>query len=270
MFTFDYRDVSFAHKVGFSSSPKDEFDKHMHHFYELIYFVRGEVDFHVEGISSPVNPGDVVLIQPGQFHFAEVNRSREYERYVCKVPEEILPPYLRERMVRLKPFFVHCEGLLPILNDLDSYAEEFLESEEDMRALCCARLTELFIRLCKEENANIEETKNSVAHDLVNYIETHLGEKLTLESLADAFHYSTSYIATSFRREMHVSIISYVRGKKIMAAHAMILHGVKPSDAATMMGFSDYSTFFRSYQKMLGVSPSAGRKSSQSPGGGEE
>ncbi|MCR5491211.1 MAG: hypothetical protein K6F32_03680, partial [Bacilli bacterium] len=60
--------------------------------------------------------------------------------------------------------------------------------------------------------------------------------------------------------EMHVSLISYVRGKKIMAAHSLIMRGVKPSDAAAMMGFTDYSTFFRGYQKMLGVAPSSAKR----------
>lgn len=261
MFTFDYRDVSFAHKTGFSSSPKDEFHKHMHHFYEVIYFECGAVEFHVEGMSQILSPGDVVFIQPGQFHFAEVDRGQVYQRYVCKVPEEALPQYLREKIAHFDPFFTHCESLLPQLAELDSYAEEFAEAPDDMRVLCLSRMTEILIRLGKKENVHLEEHKDSVARDLVNYIEAHLGEHLTLEVLAKAFHYSTSYVATTFRKEMHVSLISYVRGKKIMAAHALILHGVKPSDAAALMGFVDYSTFFRSYQKMLGFSPSNARRS---------
>lgn len=261
MFQFDYRDVSFAHKNGFSSSPKDEFHKHMHHFYEVVYFECGSVEFHVEGVSRSLCPGDVVLIQPGQFHFADVDRGYAYQRYVCKVPEEALPPFLQERVQKLEPFFENCESLLPLLEELDRYAEEFLNDEEEMRCLCIGRMEELLIRLSKQENVHLQAKDSSVARNLVDYIEAHLGEHLTLESLADAFHYSPSYVAMSFRKEMHVSLISYVRGKKIMAAHALIMRGVKPSDAAALMGFTDYSTFFRGYQKMLGTAPSSVKRS---------
>lgn len=258
MFTFDYRDVSFSHKDGFSSSPKDEFHKHIHHFYEILYFVCGDVQFHVEDKYQKLSPGDIVLIHPGQFHFADVSRNDVYQRYVCKMPEEEIPEPIREKVAKLGPFYQHCDNFLPVLEDLDHYSEEF--TGEDMRALCIARMVELLVRLTQKEATPLQAEKDSVARDLVSYIEEHINERITLETLASAFHYSTSYIATSFRKEMHVSIISYVRGKKVMAAHALILHGVKPSEAAAAMGFTDYSTFFRSYQKMLGVPPSTARK----------
>lgn len=270
MFTFDFRDVSFAHKAGFSSSPKDEFHKHMHHFYELIYFEEGEVEFHVEGLTQKLSPGDIVFIQPGQFHFAVVDHDYDYRRYVCKMPENILPTHIVESVSHFEPFFTSCENLLPLFEALEGYAEEFLSAPEDMRTLCLAKVLELLVRLSRKEGVHLEEKRDSVARGLVDYIEAHLSERLTLESLSAAFHYSTSYIATSFRKEMHVSLISYVRGKKVMAAHSLILHGVKPSDAASMMGFQDYSTFFRSYQKMLGFPPSSAKRGTGEPGIAEE
>lgn len=259
MFSFDYRDVSFAHKLGFASSPKDEFHKHMHHFYEVIYFERGNVQFHIEGLTRTLLPGDIVFIQPGQFHFASVDREVDYQRYVCKIPEEALPPHLRERALKFGSFFASCESLAPLLEDIEEFSKQF--EGEDMRSLAICKIIELLIRLCDKESIRLEEKKESVAQGLVNYIEEHLREPLDLESLADAFHYSPSYVATSFRKEMHVSLISYVRGKKIMAAHSLILHGMKPSEASALMGFGDYSTFYRTYQKYLGTAPSVTKRS---------
>ena len=260
MFNFEYRDTSFAHKDGFSSSPRDEFHKHMHHFIEFIYFECGEVDFHVEGVCQRLSPGDIVLVQPGKFHFADVNRDAPYRRYVCKIPEDLLPFYLRARISSYHPFFSSNERLLPLFQDLDKYAEEFSCSDDDMQALCVAKAVEILIRLDVNKNLPIEEAKDTYVSELVDYIEAHLGDKLTLRTISDAFHYSPSYVATTFRKQMHVSLISYVRGKKIMAAHSLISHGMKPSEAAAAMGFVDYSTFFRCYQKLFGVAPSSAKR----------
>lgn len=265
MFTFDFRDVSFAHKNGFTSSPRDEFHKHMHHFYEVVYFEKGIVEFHVEGISKKLEPGDVVLIRPGQFHFAEVDRKSEYQRYVCKLPEEAIYPFLVEKLNKMESFFPACQELLPILEELDRYEPMFRNEPDSMRALCVSKIIEFMVNLCHKESLHIEPEQESIGRALANYVEEHLNERITLESLAQAFHYSQSYIASNFRKEMHVSIISYVRGKKVMAAHSLILHGVKPSDAATMMGFTDYSTFFRCYQKMVGISPSLAKRAEDLP-----
>lgn len=261
MFSFDYSDISFAHKEGFASSPRDEFDKHMHHFYEVIYLECGEVEFHVESIHRKLGEGYIVLVQPGQFHFADVNRDIRYRRYVCKMPEEALPNHLCEKLSRLPPFFEDCESLLPLFQDLDSFEEEFRNQPDDLRVLCLSKIVEILIRLSGRDYSPLDAPKDSFARDLVSYIEDHLRDPLTLEAIAKAFNYSTSYIATSFRKEMHVSIISYVRGKKVMAAHSLISHGVKPSEAALAMGFADYSTFFRCYQRLMGTSPSSAKRS---------
>ena len=61
--------------------------------------------------------------------------------------------------------------------------------------------------------------------------------------------------------KMKVSIISYIRGKKVMAAHALIQNGMKPNEAATAMGFTEYSTFYRDYRQLLGGSPSKTKSS---------
>ncbi|MBP5217271.1 MAG: hypothetical protein J6038_05520 [Bacilli bacterium] len=49
MFSFVYKDIDFAHKLDHASSPNDEYDKHLHVFVELLYFVSGSVIYHVEG-----------------------------------------------------------------------------------------------------------------------------------------------------------------------------------------------------------------------------
>ena len=72
-----------------------------------------------------------------------------------------------------------------------------------------------------------------------------------MQTLSDEFHYSKSFITVEFKRQMKIPIMQYVRSKKIIAAHHMILSGTKKHEAAEMFGFETYSTFYRAYKKFI-------------------
>lgn len=257
MFLFEHAGISFAHKEGFTSSPKDEFDKHMHHFLEVVFFLRGSVEFHIDEEKRSLSPNDVVLILPGQYHFADVNRGETYERYVCKIPEDQLSASLVSRLLHYPSFFSSCESLLPLLQDLD---EGFLEyEEEEFHDFCLAKITELLLALGKKEGSKRNEKINPLVHRIIDYVDEHIREPLSLERLSEELAYSPGRISKAFSMEMKVSLMSYIRGKKLLGAHALIRQGMKAQEAASAMGFSDYSTFYRGYLKMFGDKPSSGR-----------
>ena len=254
MFQFETLRLSFAHKEGFASSPKDEFEKHMHHFYEVIFFCKGEVEFHLEEGSRHLMPGDVVLIGPGKYHFAEVNRNTPYERYVCKFGEDALSDSLRCRLSAYPPFFPNAESLLPLLEELDARYEEY--SEDEMEDLCKAKIVEFLLRLSKVKTETGQAKSSPFLRQTIDYIDAHIHEDLTSAKLAKGLHYSTSYLSKRFREEMKVPLMGFIRGKKIMACHTLIKNGAKAQEAAFAMGFQDYSTFYRAYKRLLGTKPS--------------
>ena len=259
MFQYESRSVSFAHKVDFASFPKDEFYKHMHPFFEVIYLVEGSVEFHLETNTRHLLPGDVVLIQPGKFHFAVVDHDHRYERYVFKVPEDYLPPHLVKNLAKAEPFFPDCSSMLPVFQEFDRYAEQY--EGDDLYALCAARMTEILVLLSKHPGAPTpSQEAPTIAQEIVAYVEEHISERMTLETVAKALHYSPSYVATAFKAEMHVPLMQYVRSKKVHASLALINHGTRPQEAAAQMGFADYSTFYRCYIKVLGKRPSEVKK----------
>ena len=90
---------------------------------------------------------------------------------------------------------------------------------------------------------------------LVDYIQAHIKEDLTLAKLIENLHYSGSYLSNLFKKEMHCSLMKYIKTKKIILAQIMIREGKKAVDVCEELKFNDYSTFYRTYVKVLGVSP---------------
>lgn len=104
MFNFQYRDIDFAHKLNGHTLPSDDFKKHMHDFYELIFFVRGEVDYTIESKTKKLVPNDIILIPAGSLHYGVADQHHEYERYVLKFPITIIPESLAKELHEFSGF----------------------------------------------------------------------------------------------------------------------------------------------------------------------
>ncbi len=255
MFSFTKNNLDLAHKLDYASSPKDEYGKHMHAFYELILFIRGDVDYHVESESRHLESGDIILINPGKFHFAVVNKSVSYERYVFKFPTDIVPRSIQERLKNICPFFSNKRNVENSIRSLDGYYDVY--NDEDLYILSKCQIQEILVFL-----ANIREKTPNYRNDdiisvLIDYIESHIKEDLSLENIAKDLHYSESYLSNQFKKTMKCSLMKYIRSKKIVLAQEMIREGKRAIEVAEELSFNDYSTFYRTYIKMIGVNPNS-------------
>ena len=95
---------------------------------------------------------------------------------------------------------------------------------------------------------------------LVKSINERILEDVSLSSLSDELHMSTSQINRIFRKLMGMSVYSYIVSKRLVMAQGMISRGERASDASQACGFKDYSCFYRLYKKRFGVSPTESKK----------
>ena len=249
MFNFVYGNIDFAHKIDNPSSPTEDYYKHLHPFMEILHFVKGDVEYTVESETRTLQPGDTVLIAPGTLHFAIVNLSDQpYERYVLKFPEILVPDYLKESLTSHRPFFTGDADYLSIFPQLDEYEKTF--SHEETYTIFTGELAKLLILMNRAASLG-KQKANPFIEKILMHINNNITQEITLDSLAEDLMYSKSYISNEFKKYMHIPVMQYVRSKKILFAHTLIMNGMKKSEAAEKLGFMNYSTFFRSYRKLL-------------------
>lgn len=252
MFSFEYKKLDFSHKLGTASFPEDDFGKHIHYFYEIVYFVNGNVTYSVESESRDLETGNLILIKPGQVHFATVNDDETYERYVLKFPETILPDYLKEKLSTIGPFFYKTRTLSYIFEKLDDYVKRY--NQDEVHTLFECELLRLCVFISNELSLESHNTNPRIL-EILEYIDANIDGDLSVKTISDLFNYNISYISHEFKKVMRVSIFNYVRSKRVFYAHQLILNGTKTQDAAIKAGFYDYSTFYRSYIKVMGCKP---------------
>ena len=78
----------------------------------------------------------------------------------------------------------------------------------------------------------------------------------SVEEIAAHFFVSASTISHHFKSRMGISIMKYIRHKRLLLAKTLLEKGEKPQKAAEKAGFREYSTFYKAYVQHFGEAPS--------------
>jgi AraC family transcriptional regulator len=96
---------------------------------------------------------------------------------------------------------------------------------------------------------------------IVDYIESHLGEVLTLDTLAGIACLSPHHLSRSFRRATGVGLHRYVVQRRIERAKHLVLESeLSMAEIAWMVGFGSQAAFTRRFHQEVGQSPARLRR----------
>ncbi|MBQ8094585.1 MAG: helix-turn-helix transcriptional regulator [Clostridia bacterium] len=95
----------------------------------------------------------------------------------------------------------------------------------------------------------------------MDYIESHLQQPLTVDTLAEALKKSPSYLSTLFKKQTGIAVSEYIRRKRIDTAR-MLLQYTEFScvEIAEYLAFSSDSHFSSVFREYTGMTPKAFRK----------
>lgn len=108
-----------------------------------------------------------------------------------------------------------------------------------------------------KKNSTLNHYKERV-HQALNYIHENLGEKLDLNDVAAASHFSRYHFHRIFNALVGETLNEYIRRKRLeMAIEMLIYHKEKTvTDLALSCGFSSSSNFSKAFSNYFGCSPS--------------
>ncbi len=243
---------------------------HHHDFYEVYFFLNGSVEYRVEGRTFLLEPGDLLLINPNEFHQPLVNPGAAYERIVLWIDKAYLESFSDSRADLARCF----KNELPTHKNLlrlnavqrtDITEKLTLLIKEYYSDAFASELsaTGIFMQLMAEINRIALLSSNSgeplketpLVSQVLQFIGEHCSEEMSLESLAQRFYVSKYYLSHEFSRAVGTSVYRYIMLKRLLLAKQLLAAGNSPGSVCHSCGFQDYANFYRAFKAEYGVSP---------------
>lgn len=107
---------------------------------------------------------------------------------------------------------------------------------------------------------------NELYSDVMEYINCHFSEDLTLQMIADKFYVNASYLSKIFKNEAGVTFTAYLSNLRLEMA-CMLLKDSKlqVTEIADKIGFKNYFYFARVFKKNYDMTPSSYRQFDKIP-----
>ncbi len=254
-------------RINLFISDKANISYHCHANIELLFVVTGTCTVFCNGENFEGTAGDIFLFPSNQIH---AYRSEvECIHIACQIDAaELLD-------IKESPSFYVNSAADP---DTDKYAmlrshlANLVLSQEiedsNMRAMSYIYLilSELLLNFSDAKKTGISRTQQNAAvretpASILNYISMHYAESLTLNGLADQFHFSVPYLSSLFKKTLHMTFTDYYNSVRINHAMEDLLSNNEPVESiAHNNGFTDVRTFVRIFKEKYGISPAAYRK----------
>ena len=250
-----YDEYRFKHSAD--AAYTDGTSTHIHNGYEILYYVRGDAEYVMEGSVYKLRPRDLLFIRPRTFHNLNPLSPAVYERFVIGFPEGKIPEALKEFADGAKEIY-----RIPEDSPIDRLFTEWSEledtlSEPELEILLGSAVEKilLYLKYMPSESAVEPIRVNSTLADMLKYIDEHPTEEISAQSLSARFFVSSSWIVHTFKKALGISLMNYVCKKRILYAQNLIQNGENPTEAAKLCNYDDYTTFYRQYKKITGHSP---------------
>ena len=258
---FHYRDAKF------SGVPI-----HQHDFYEIYFFINGSAEYSVEGKIFEMKKGDLLLINPLELHQPRISEAQnDYERIVLWINKDYLFS-LSSNDTSLSRCFdsttpEHTNLMRLSFSEqelLHTLLTELIKEQNNSGYACDLACKAILLRILVELNrlslgyGKSHEKEGSFSPlilSVLDYINHHYCEKLSLSVIADEFFVSKYYLSHAFNSVVGTSVHRYITLKRLIHAKQMLSSGIKPTTVASNCGFGDYAGFYRAFTGEYGITP---------------
>lgn len=250
---------------------RKEFNFHYHDFNKIMIFLRGNVNYSIEGKNYLLQPYDIVLVNAGEIHRPSVLDDSIYERIIIYVSAQFLNEYNQGDDDLNHCFHSAKEAHSNVLRihsvDKSKFYQVCLELERSFKDNAFAKelyqkilFLEFMIHLNRTTIANhINYLDSSIGNvkliKILEYINQHLTGELSIDTLASHFYLNRYYLMHFFKEETGYTIGNYIKEKRLMLAKDLVRNGSTITEACYQSGFKNYSTFSRAFKKAYHTVP---------------
>lgn len=259
MITYQHSNLHFSKNAVFSLERCGRVSRlHWHDAIEFVYILRGSLKVTLNGLGFTAGEGDIIAVNSAIVHsYFPCEEGADYYFLIADVD-----------FFRANNLYSQSTVFDPLIRSDEArrlFGEIIREHEKRDKYSNVSTLSvliSLFVYMNRhhakggESDRSAEKKRIGMIRNALVYLEEHYKERLTVGEIADALHFSESYLSHTFKEITNYSIIGYVNLLRCHNARALILGGSGIAAAAEECGFSDLSYFTRVFKRTMGILPS--------------
>lgn len=244
-------------------------DMHIHDCYEIYYSISGGKQFLIDQKFYAIKPGDIFVINQYESHKLTQVDSMVHERIVLSIHPEYAKR-LSTSATNLDACFSDRSAdfshkisfnkeqqkrflyLINKITNAEGYGQDVMEQSAFMEMMLMINAAVLAPH---EVLSRTDSVYNKQVDDILAYINQNIASPISIQQLAETFFLSESYICRIFKSSTGTTINKYINARRISIAKALLNDGDSVMEAYEKSGFTDYSNFFKTFTKAVGISP---------------
>ena len=225
-------------------------ENHCHAQYEMIAVADGDITVMLEGQKYRLQKNQIIIIPPLFYHSVTANGEGSYRRITALFGFDAIPSALQDE------FTNQGRNTAIDASRIETIKEICQKEDASFYApLLQSLMVETFYDALQMPQDPTKIESDAFLQKAFGYIDQHLHEKILLDDLARYTSRSKSSFCHLFEAKMNISPKQYILQKKLALANKLIAEGTPPTVAAILVGYENYSNFYRLYRKTFEKSP---------------
>lgn len=278
-----YENLDFEHgmmlNISFDKIP-NAFPLHWHVFAEVLVSFDDEFELTVGLNTYEMRENDIAICFPGDLHAINYNGNSSF--FIMQFPFELISNmrefnrimYLltQSRIVRFDREPETSVNMLKILRDIQTVYYSDVPFKE---VLLYTKLLSFFVelgndclRVSPERVAGfIGGQSTDMITEACLYIMQNCHQPLDLETVAKHIGFSKYHFAHMFKKHVNMTFLEFLTIQRVKLAEKLLIRPeISVTEVAFRVGYTNFSTFNRTFKKNKGCSPSEFRNKMKHPG----
>lgn len=264
--------ISYSHRFSPSSKKQHlSYTSESHRLVEIMLVMQGKMYYTIDGAQYVANEGDIAVINAGEFHTSRASHVTLCERLILHFSTNYIPSFksfspmnafqkasLYQHVIPKE--IVQKTKILSLFRKIEAFAKSDNPYKDlQLFALIAQIIAELnlAVDLLTSKNHYISPptTTNELFRTAIDYINENIQKPLPINVVAQYVGVSESYLHRLFKKNMGISILSYIQNQKMQLALSLLRKGHSAQTVSEMVGYEYYATFSNSFKKVFGQSP---------------
>ena len=240
---------------------------HSHPYYEFILVRRGVCEYHSNGARFFLHPDELLIVAPGTVHTMLCPEdASSYERLILQVDADFMAQVLTAFVPNVRPapplYILRAEavcrwGIRELIERINATSSVTDAAFREQLYRC--RIGELMLltaHVARTSQSVTPSASSALISDVTSYIQRRFREpELNVASVAQQFYVSREHLSRAFKTYTGENISHYITDLRMQEFRYGLLMGKNVLPACLESGFSDYSSFVKSFRKLYGITP---------------